>query len=209
MLNVLIADDHDIVWRKLMPLLQAEFGELIVRGAKTSHEVLSGLADRKWDLIFLDIHIPGPNVVDLLRQVRERDPKVPVLILTGLSEAEHALRTLTAGASGYVAARHVSKDLIPAMRTVMAGEIYVNSDTVKAMAELEDDASSGRHKALSTRELEVLCLIARGKAIKEIAYDLLVSAKTVATYLARIKEKTGLENHVDIARYAFQNGLVK
>jgi DNA-binding NarL/FixJ family response regulator len=176
-LNVLIADSQDTVQETLMPLLQAEFGELLVHEVRNSNELLGGVKDGKWDVIVLDVLMPGQDVVEILKQVRQRDPKMPVLIITDISEARHVLRARMAG--------------------------------VAAMAQSTNDRLLSRHKALSAREYQVFCLIAQGKTIKGIAYDLLVSAKTVATYLARIKEKTGFENHVDIARYAFQNRLVK
>lgn len=207
-MNVLIAG-QDAVRRKLMPLLQAEFGELVVRQAKNASEVIGGFSDGNWDLIFLDIRMPGPNIADVLRQLRERNPKVPVLVLVGLSEAEPVLHTLSIGANGHGMARPLPNAFVP-RRAVTVGDIDEGPETVKGRtAQCGEDRRCTRHRALSVREFEVFCLIAQGKAIKEIAFDLLVSGKTVATYLARIKEKMGLENHVDIARYAFQNGLVR
>jgi len=133
-----------------------------------------------------------------------------VLILTAVSEAEYAARTLAVGANGYITKQHASDELVLAARKVMAGEIYLSSEAARVLASgLRNKDTIAPHETLSRRELEVFCLIAQGKTIKEIAYELSVSAKTVSTYVSRIKEKTGLENYVDIARYALKNQLVE
>lgn len=210
MINILIADDHDIVIRGLKELLNEEFDELHVGEAKNYEEVVDRLHERKWDLIMLDIVMPGVNVVSMLVEIRASDAEVPVLILTAVSETEYAARTLAAGANGYITKKHASDELVLAARKVMGGEIYLSSEAARVLTSgLRNKDNIAPHEALSPRELEVFCLIAQGNAIKEIAYELSVSAKTVSTYVSRIKEKTGLENYVDIARYALKNQLVE
>ena len=208
-MNVLIVDDHEIVIRGLKDLLQNEFEELYVGEATTYQAIEAQLDGQPWDLILLDVVMPELNVIDVLGRIRGQYPEVPVLILTALSETEYAVRTIAAGANGYITKHYASDELILAVRKVLAGETYLSSEAAKALAAgLQTAGSISPHHALSRRELQVFCMIAQGKAVKEIAYDLSVSAKTVGTYVSRIKEKTGLENYVDIARYALQHDLV-
>ena len=210
MINILIAEDHDIVIRGLKELLSDEFDALHVGEAKNYEEIVERFHERKWDLIMLDIIMPGVNVLSMLAEIRASDTEVPVLILTAVSETEYAARTLAAGANGYITKQHACDELVLAARKVMAGEVYLSSQAARVLASgLRNKDAIAPHKALSPRELEVFCLIAQGNAIKEIAYALSVSAKTVSTYVNRIKEKTGLENYVDIARYALKNQLVE
>lgn len=208
-MKVLIADDHEVVRRGLKDLLRDEYGEVHFGEAQSGPEILRLLGESKWDLILLDIVMPETNVTETLERIRAVDADVPVLILTAMSETEYAVLTLKSKANGYITKHHASEELILAVRKVLAGETYLSSGAVQALAEgLRQDASTSPHEALSRRELQVFCLIARGKGVKEVAFDLSVSAKTVATYIARIREKTGLTNYVDIARYALQHKLV-
>ncbi len=208
-LNILIADDHDIVRKGLKNLLEEELGEPDFGEARDSDELMRLLEQRKWNLILLDILMPRLGVIDLLAHIRRQDADVPVLILTAVPETEYAVQTMKAGASGFITKQHASEELRQAVRKVLAGETYLSSGAIAALtADLRGNGSKAPHTALSRRELEVFCLIAKGKAVKEIAYELTVSAKTVGTYVARIKDKTGLESYVDIARYALLNKLV-
>ena len=207
--NVLIADDHEVVRRGLMGLLEEEFDGLVFGECADSDGLLSLLEERTWDLIVLDILMPRTSVIDTLKAIRERDRDVPVLILTAVSEAEYAVSTLKAGANGYISKQYASDELKLAVRKVVAGESYLSSEAVAALAhDLRGASEKLPHELLSKRELDVMCLIAKGMAVKQIAGELSVSAKTVGTYVARIREKTGLENYVEIARYAMRHWLV-
>jgi DNA-binding NarL/FixJ family response regulator len=207
--RILIADDHEVVRRGLKNLLQDEYGDVRFGEASGARDVYELLREGKWDLIILDIFMPETNVVEIIEHIRAQDSKTPILILTAASETEYALSTLKAGANGYITKQHASEELIAAVRKLFDGETYLSSEAVKALAEsLRQYASAAPHEALSKRELEVFCLIAKGKGVKEVAYDMSLSAKTVSTYISRIREKTGLVNYVDIARYALQHKLV-
>lgn len=208
-MKVLVADDHEVVRRGLNELLRDEYPDVHIGEASSGREIIARLAENTWDLILLDIMMPETNIIDTLKRIREFDTNVPVLILTAGSETEYAVRTLRSGANGYITKQHASDKLIEAIQKVLAGETYLSSEAVQALAEeLRQDASASPHETLSRRELQVFCLIARGKGVKEVAFDLSVSAKTVATYISRIREKTGLTNYVDIARYAIRHKLV-
>ncbi|MDG9670859.1 response regulator transcription factor [Hahella sp. CR1] len=209
MINILIADDHEIVIRGLKDLLQSEFSEIEIGTACNHNELISQLALRQWNLILLDIVMPEMNVIDMLTQIRHSNPDVPVLILTAISETEYAVRTLSAGANGYITKQQAANELIEAVHSVLAGGTYLSKEAVIALAaDLKKEKPCNPHERLSSRELEVFCMIAKGKTIKEVAYELSVSAKTISTYVMRIREKTGLENYVDIARYALLHKLV-
>jgi len=210
MTHILIADDHDIMIQGLKELLREAFPELLVGEAKNHEQIFALLNQRKWDLIMLDIMIPGSNVIETLQNIRTTDSHVPILILTAVSETEYAVRTLAAGANGYITKHSAADELVVAARKVMAGETYLSNEAATAVATgLREGPTPKLHESLSQRELEVFCLIAEGRAVMEIAYQLSVSGKTISTYVAGIKEKTGLESYVDITRYALKHQLVK
>lgn len=209
-MEVLIADDHEVVRRGIKDILHDEFREINIDEARNGDEVSRKLLERKWDLILLDIIMPGKGVIEVLKEIRAVDPGLPVLILTAVSEVEYAAQTLLAGANGYITKRHADGELIVAIRKLLAGETYLSGEAAKALTDtLRGNAPVEPHQQLSPRELEIFCLIAKGMAVKEIAFTLSVSPKTVGTYIARIKEKTCLENYVDFARYALQHKLVE
>jgi len=207
-LRILVADDHELVRRGLTLVLEDAFGRIEIGEAVSSQEALRQVADRKWDIVLLDLNMPGSRGLDLLAEIRRLRPKLPVLVLSASSEAEYGFRTLKAGAAGYVNKQHASEELVLAVREALAGRTYVGSATARKLAEnLRGDAVRLPHEKLSDRELEVFHLIARGRSAKEIAGELRLSEKTVGTYVARIKDKTGLRGPVEITRYAFQNKL--
>ncbi|HVU22678.1 MAG TPA: response regulator transcription factor [Opitutus sp.] len=209
MLRILIADDHEVTRRGLKEILQDEFGDVHTDDAHDAAETLRLVAAHAWDLVLLDIIMPGMNVVEVLAEIRRLRPAVPVLILTAVSEMEYVVRTLKAGANGFINKRHASDELIAAIRKVLAGETYLSGEAITSLAAtLRGGEPELPHQRLSERELQVFRLIARGKTVKEIAGDLGVSDKTVGTYLARIKEKTGLVSYVEITRYALHHQLV-
>jgi DNA-binding NarL/FixJ family response regulator len=153
--------------------------------------------------------MPGPGILDLLGSIRAVNPGVPVLVLTASNEIEYVIETMKAGANGLIHKHHAVDDLLHAVQRVADGGTYLHADTAIAIATtLQRRKPTLLHHDLSQRELEIFRRIALGRAIKEIGFDLGLSDKTVATYLARIREKTGLTSHVEIARYALKNGLV-
>ena len=207
---VLVADDHQVTRRGVREILRDAFEGVEVLEADGAESVFAQLNARPWDLILLDILMPGANVLDILTQIRAEHPTVPVLVLTALTETAYVVQTLRAGANGFIQKHRAVDDLLEAIRQVSAGGTYLHSESASAVAlALREPTATEPHQSLSPRELEIFRLIALGRAIKEIAGDLSLSDKTVATYLARIREKTGLQSHVDIARYALLHGLVK
>jgi two-component system, NarL family, invasion response regulator UvrY len=209
MSRILIVDDHEIARKGIRQtvaegLPSAEFGE-----AATSQEALEQLAARPWDLVLLDLNLPGRGGLEVLSEVRRRWPKIRVLVVSAYAEEEFALRCLRLGASGYATKTSGSREISAAARKVLDGGKYVTA----ALAERLAAAAGGEleqlsHEVLSTRELQVLRLVAAGKTLKEIASELHLSERTIATYRARLGTKLGLSTNVEIARYALQYKLV-
>jgi two-component system, NarL family, invasion response regulator UvrY len=210
MIQVLIADDHQIVRCGLRDLLTTRLGEPVRVGeAANASETLELFHRQEWDLVMLDINMPGRNGLEVLEETRKLRPKTPVLVLTSYPEEQFALRALKLGAAGYLNKVSANDELITAVKRVLAGGKYLTSSLAERLAaNLGGQTETPPHELLSLRELQVLRSVAVGKSIKEIAAELSLSEKTVATYRARISEKTSLKTSVDIARYALKYGLV-
>lgn len=207
--HVLIADDHAVTRHGLRQLLCDAFAAVQVVEVGDGDAVLAALPSRPWDLLLLDVMMPGPGILELLRAIRAANPNVPVLVLTASNEIEYVIETMKAGANGLIHKHHAVDDLLAAAQRLADGGTYLHADTAAAIAaSLQGRKPTALHHDLSERELDIFRRIALGRAIKEIGFDLGLSDKTVATYLARIREKTGLTSHVEIARYALKNGIV-
>lgn len=210
MIRVLIADDHEIVRRGLHDILSTRLGTVKVGEAKDADEAVNLLIGSEWDLLLLDINMPGRSGLEVLAEAKRIRPKTPVLVLTSYPEEQFAMRALKLGASGYLTKQSASDELVTAVQRVLAGRKYVTASLAEHLASsLSDAGDAAPHEALSHRELQVLRLIAIGRTIKEIAADLKLSEKTVATYRSRLAEKAGLRTNVEIARYALRQGLVE
>ena len=210
MVRMLIADDHEVVRRGLKLILLEEFRGAQIGESGNARETLEQVAAREWDLVLLDINMPGRSGLDVLAEIKRLRPKLPVLILSVSPEAEFAERTLRAGAAGYINKQFASDEILLAVRKVLSGGTYVSATIAEKLASsLKGGDSRALHEKLSNREFQIFRLIALGRSVKEIASELALSEKTVGTYLARIREKTGLSSHVEITRYAFQNKLVE
>lgn len=209
MRRVLIADDHEVTRRGLRELLVKEFPEVEVTDVATGHAVLEKLRAQAFDLLILDIWMPGPNILDLLREIRAMHALTPILVLTAATKVEYAIQTMKIGANGVVQKHRALDDISAAIRAVSTGGAYLHPETAIAVAtSLRNPVTTTLADRLSAREIEIFKGIASGKTIKELAAGMRLSDKTVATYLARIREKTGLHTHVEITRYALQHGLV-
>lgn len=209
MINVLIADDHPVVRQGIKQILaeDSEIGEL--GEAKNSLEVMEQIRKSNWDVIILDITMPGRGGLDTLKEIKGEKPKLPVLILSIHPEDQYAVRALKAGAAGYLTKESAPDDLIKAIKKVNLGGKYISNSLAEKLAlHLERDAQKQPHEALSDREYQVLCMIAAGKKVKDIAESLSLSVKTISTYRARILEKMKMKSNADLIHYAIQNRLV-
>lgn len=209
MTRVLIADDHEIVRRGLREILASHLGRLAFGEAGNAAEAIRLLIQKDWDLALLDINMPGRSGLEVLEEARRVRPRLPVLVLTSYPEKEFAVRAFKLGAAGYITKQEASDQLIAAVQRVLAGGKYVTPSLAERLAtHLGDELPAAPHETLSQRELQVFRLVALGKSLKEIATELALSEKTIATYRARITEKTGLASSVEIARYALKQRLV-
>jgi len=210
MTRVLIADDHEVVRRGLREILEDALGDLKLAEAKTAQEAIELVMKQPFDLVLLDINMPGRSGLEVLEEIMRLRPKTAVLVLSVAPEEDYAIRCLKLGAAGYLSKRSASEELVAAVNKAMAGGKYITPGVAeKLAAAVAGKAPETPHGALSKRELEVLKLIAAGKTIKEIACELLLSAKTVATYRARLSEKMGLTTNVELARYAIKHQLTE
>lgn len=208
-MRILLVDDHEVVRRGLRQMLAEEFDGLLCGEAATAAEALERLREAEWDLVILDIAMPGRDGLDLLAELHERWPGLRVLVLSMSPEQEYAVRALKKGAAGYLSKRSVARELIAAVRKVLAGEHYITPAVAECLAiELAACGAEEPHRRLSDRELQVLTLIARGRTVKEVAAELALSEKTVFTYRERLRLKLGLHNDVEMARYALKHQLV-
>lgn len=208
-LQVLIADDHPIVRSGLKQVL-TDAGAAVIGEAATPQETLDLARGSSWDLVILDVRLPGRGGLDVLRELKAEQPKLPVLVLSMHSEEQYAIRAFRAGASGYLTKEAAAARLLEAVEKVAAGGRYVSPELAEQLAATlgpHAPAPPG-HTTLSDREFEVLRLIASGKTVGEIADLLSLSVKTVSSYRARVLEKVGLRNNAELMRYAIQQRLI-
>jgi two-component system invasion response regulator UvrY len=209
MIKVLIADDHAILRRGLKEILARELNDSVFGEAEDAQEVLARTQSLEWDLLILDISMPGRSGLDVLRDLRTLRPKLPVLVLSMHSEAQYGKRILRAGAAGFMNKASAPEELIKAVQRVLAGGRYVSPMLAERLAlHLNDEVQRDVQETLSDREFEVLRMIALGKTIGQIAEELHLSASTVSTYRARILEKMELTTNAEVMHYALRNNLV-
>ena len=207
--KVLIVDDHPIVRDGLKQVLSRAANIFVVGEADNADDALVEARRDDWDLLVLDVSLPGRSGLDLLRDLRRVKPDLPVLVLSVHAEEELAVRAIRAGASGYLRKDCSATDLVSAIEVILEGRKFISSSVALQLAEeIGHDGNRPLHERLSDRELEVLTLIASGKSTKEIAAALSVGKSTVSTYRARILEKLKLRSNAEITRYAIRSGLV-
>jgi DNA-binding NarL/FixJ family response regulator len=209
-MQILIADDHAIVRRGLIQILEEEPDSFLVSEAKDAMEALEKLNQEKWDLVILDINLPGRSGLDVLSIVHYQFPTLPVLVLSMFPEDQYGIRVLKSGAAGYLNKQSAPEDLIKAIRKIQSGGKYI-SDTLAELllSEVVEFGDKENPNLLSNREYEILILIARGNSLTEISAILSLSVKTVSTYRSRILIKLNLKNNVDLTAYAIRNHLIE
>lgn len=209
MIRILIADDHAIVRRGLRQIV-AEYADLHVAGeAQNAQEVLHLIGRQLFDVLMLDLHMPGRDGLEVLHDIKQLCPKLPILVLSMYPEDQFGMRVLKAGAAGYLTKETAPEELVKAIRKVHGGEHYVSATLAEKMASaLQDDSDKPAHETLTDREYEVLCRIASGKTVTQIAEELHLSVKTVSTYRARILEKMHFKTNAELTHYGIRNELV-
>jgi len=209
MIKILIADDHTIFREGLKHIL-AEYPDLVVADeANNGQEVLDKIWKNNYDMVLLDITMPGMTGLEVLKQLKNDKPKLPVLILSMHPEEQYAIRVLKAGASGYLIKESAPDELITAIRKISQGRKYITSSLAERLAtEVEADSEKPLHDILSDREYQVLRMIAAGKTVKHIAKELSLSIKTVSTYRARIMEKMKMKTNAEVMHYVIKHQLL-
>ncbi len=208
MIRILIADDHPVVRQGLKQTIAEIPGPVTVDEATDGMEALNKARMGNYDVVILDISMPGKNGIDVLEQIKYERPNLPVLMLTMYPEEQLAVRALKIGASGYLTKASAPDELVSAIQKVLSGGKYVSSSLAEHLASLLQQTEQQPHETLSNREYQVLCLIAAGKTTAEIAKELLLSVKTISTYHSRILEKMGMKNNAELIHYAINNHLV-
>jgi DNA-binding NarL/FixJ family response regulator len=208
-MKFLIADDHAIVRKGLVQILSEEFQRCEIVEVANSTEVLEEVSNRIWDVILLDISMPGRNGIETLKQMRANGIKAPILMLSMHPEEQYAVRALKAGASGFLNKESATEELLAAVHKVLSGRKYITPSIAEKLSEaIRENSEQPVHISLSDREMQVLQAIAIGKTVSKIAEEICLSVNTISTYRARILEKLALNNNAELTRYALDHNLV-
>jgi DNA-binding NarL/FixJ family response regulator len=209
-IRVLIADDHAIVREGLKQILLRALDFEIGGEAGSGHEVLERIRAEIWDLLLLDMSMPGRSGIELIRLIKAERPHLPILVLTMHAEEQYAVRAFRAGASGYLTKESAPLELVSAARKVAGGGVYVSAATAERMARsISQPEQTLPHQQLSDREFEVFRMIVAGVTVTEMAERLVLSVKTVSTHKARILQKMGMHTPAELIHYAVKHRLIE
>ncbi len=208
--QVLVADDHTIIRDGMRKILADTDDMEMVGEAANGHEVMDLIRQRDWDLVVLDLSMPGRSGVELIKLIKAERPKCPILIFSMHPEEQYALRALRAGASGYLSKEGDSDLILPALRKVASGGVYISTNVAELLAsDVTPHFQEAPHKKLSDREFQVFDRIVQGVSLTDIAHELSLSIKTVSTHKSHILNKMNMRSHVDLLRYALEHHLLE
>jgi len=209
MKKILLIDDHAVMREGLKQILEDEFHEAVFGEAGNAGEALDLLQQKDWDLVILDIVLPGRSGLDVLKEIRQHKPKVPILVYSMHTEEEFAIRALRSGASGYLSKTDVPELLLKAIGQLSHGRKYISESLAERLAsELETPDDKPPHSRLSDREYQIMVMLASGKAVGAIADELSLSIKTISTYRTRILDKMNMKSTAEIIHYVIENKLL-
>jgi DNA-binding NarL/FixJ family response regulator len=207
-IRVVLADDHTILREGLRQLLSSSRDIEVVAEAGDGGEVMARVRAEEFDVLLLDMSMPGKSGIELIKQVKAEKPKLRVLVLSMHEEEQYAVRALKAGASGYLTKDSAATQLVTAIRKVAGGGAFISAEVAEQLAlGAMPDIAGPPHERLSDREFEVMQLLVAGVTVTDIAARLNLSSKTVSTHKARMMEKLGIDNQADLVRYAMRHGL--
>jgi two-component system, NarL family, invasion response regulator UvrY len=210
MIRILTVDDHAVVRSGIKKIYEGQPGTATFGEASNSSEACMLVREQAWDVVVLDITLGDRSGIEVMKELKAIQPKLPVLILSMHSEAQFARRAFKAGAAGYITKDSLPDELARAIDRVAKGRKYVSPLLAELLVmDVDGGVSKSPHERLSDRELEVMCLIGSGKTVSEIAELLARSVKTISTYRARILEKTGMRSNAEITHYVIQNKLAR
>ncbi|MBY0480880.1 MAG: response regulator transcription factor [Chitinophagaceae bacterium] len=208
-MKVLIADDHTIVREGLKRILLEAFPFCEIHDVCDGADLLKKALHEKWDIIISDITMPGQSGIEVLKQIKEYAPTIPVLMLSMHAPEQYAVRAIKAGASGYLTKESAPFELVNAVEKILGGRKYITAQVAEVLAEsIEQNIDKAPHEILSDREFEVLKLIAQGQSISKIGEILSLSVNTISTYRTRIMEKLNIHNNADLVKYAMKHNLI-
>ena len=209
MIKILIADDHPLIRNGLKQIISREKDMEVTCEASNAEEVFELIKKNKIDILILDISMPGMSGFEVLDKIKQKFLKLPVLMLSALSEDLYALKTLKAGASGYINKESAPEELVKAVRKVVSGGLFVSDYLAEKLAsDFKNGFFKQPHEKLSKREFQIMCLIGSGKTVSEIAKELFLNVRTVSTYRARILDKINLKNNSEITNYCMKEGFI-
>jgi len=209
LLKILVVDDHTIVREGLKQILSGVPDIIVAGEASDGNQALKQVRNGDYDLLLLDIAMPGVSGLEVLKQLKTERPDLPILMLSIYPEEQYAVRTLKAGASGYLTKESAPEELIAAIRKVCTGGKYVTSSLAEKLAHyLKADFEKPAHEHLSDREYQVVLMIASGKTVSQIATELSLSVKTISTNRSRALTKMGMKTNAELTYYAIKHGLV-
>lgn len=209
-MKVLIADDHSVVREGLKEIIKKMNVASLIEEATDGREALDKIERCDYDLIILDISMPGQSGLSVLETLKNRNRKARILVLSMHPQEQYAVHAFRLGASGYLSKDSAYEELALAIKKISGGGKYISSALAETLIfDKKSDSEKTPHEKLSDREFQVLCLIAKGSSVNEIANELSISDKTVSTYRARILEKMGLKKNADLTLYAIKNGLIE
>ncbi len=209
MLRIIIADDHQVIREGVKRIINNEIDLEIIAEVETGEALLNEIRSDKFDIVILDVGLPGRSGIEILEDLRKFEQKLPVLIFTMQPEERIAIRAIKAGANAFISKEAPAEELLKAIRTISTGKKYITPSIAEKLAEtISDNFNQTPHNKLSNREFEVMCLIARGKSIKDIAEAKSISVNTVNTYRTRILAKMDFNNNMELAYYVIKNKLI-
>ncbi|HET6256026.1 MAG TPA: response regulator transcription factor [Puia sp.] len=209
-MRIIIADDHAVVRKGLRQMLHEEFPGAEIAETADSDELLNRVMREPWDVVISDISMPGRGGLEVLQQIRQQFPRLPVLILSIHPEDQYAIRVLRAGASGYLSKESAQGEVVKAVHKVLMGKKYITPSLAEKLADSLDRAAEKLpHEFLSDREYEVFKLLAAGKSVSEIGEKLSLSSTTISTYRSRVLIKMNMKTNADLTLYAVENNLLE
>lgn len=208
-MKIAIADDHAIVRKGLKFILENQFGDIRLDESGSGEELLNLVRNNNYDLIILDISMPGKDVIDTIKELKDLKPKIPILIFSMNPEKAYAIRMLRSGASGYINKDCTHEELIEAINKVISGKGYISTTLSELLAsEIREGSEKPIHQTLTDREFQIFCMIALGNSLDEIADKLFLSKNTISNHRHSIMKKLKLKNNAEITAYALKNEIV-
>ncbi len=209
MIKIVIADDHDIVRAGLKQIIADEDDMEVAGEANSGEKLLELIKKNDYDVVLLDLKMSGMNGIEVMKHIKATKPAVPVIVLSMHAEDQYAVRTIKAGASGYITKETAGDNLVSAVRRVASGGKYISPTLAETLAEsVAGGGSELPHENLTDREFQVLCMIASGKTVSEIGSELFLSVKTISTYRQRILEKMNMKNNSELTHYVIKNNIL-